>query len=105
MPDNPEIDDDSPEVPVDGDEAAADEEFEEDLATVYEARTERLRAYTLFLRATVPRVGITHGPESGREVTLIDDIESARNLAVMAVYQDIRRIAGDGRPNFDAENC
>lgn len=76
----------------------------EDRTAVYEAQTERLKVYATLLRVTVPRIGAATRVEFGRETEIDPDVCSARNLAIMAIFTDIRRIAGfeeSSRPEVD----
>lgn len=95
MPENPEIDDDSEALPVDGDEAEDGvEEFLVGPTIVYDSETERMKVYGSILRATSPRIGAVHGYEAGKEIEIDPDVDSARNLALLAIWSDIRRMAG-----------
>lgn len=86
MPDAPE--------PQDLDDEAPDD-FVTDQAIVFDARTERLKVYASLIRATLPRIGTSSGFE-GREPEIDGDVTTARNLAIEAIFADIRRIAGAG---------
>jgi|GEM_PF-3045820 len=59
----------------------------------YEAETERLRVYATLIRATLPRIGSTLRSEFGREAEIDTDVCAARNLALMGIFAEIRRIA------------
>jgi hypothetical protein len=81
---------DSADELVDEDEALLDEE----LPVVYDAQTERLKVYATLLRVTLPKIGATTRVEFGKEAEIDPDVCSARNLAIMAIFADIRRLAG-----------
>jgi hypothetical protein len=81
---------DSADDLVDDDEALLDE----DLPIVYDAQTERLKVYATLLRVTLPKIGATTRVEFGKEAEIDPDVCSARNLAIMAIFADIRRITG-----------
>jgi hypothetical protein len=62
----------------------------------HEARTERLKVYAILLRATLPRIGASARLELGPAIEIDPDLTTARNLAMEAIFADIRRIAGAG---------
>jgi hypothetical protein len=68
--------------------------FDEELPVVYDAQTERLKVYATLLRVTLPKIGATTRVEFGKEAEIDPDVCSARNLAIMAIFADIRRITG-----------
>ncbi|WP_406699218.1 hypothetical protein V5E97_10110 [Singulisphaera sp. Ch08] len=82
---------------LDADDELVDDEdgsLDDDLPDVYDAQTERLKVYATLLRVTVPKIGATTRVEFGKEAEIDPDVCSARNLAIMAIFADIRRIAG-----------
>lgn len=91
MATDPDLDPDTTDDFVDDDE---DGLLDEELSTAYEAQTERLKVYATLLRVTLPRIGATMRGEFAREAEIDPDVCSARNLAIMAICSDIRRITG-----------
>ena len=90
MTTDPALDADADDDLVDDDDASLDE----DVPAVYDAQTERLKVYATLLRVTVPKIGASTRVEFGKEAEIDPDVCSARNLAIMAIFADIRRIAG-----------
>ncbi|SIN70533.1 hypothetical protein SAMN05444166_0272 [Singulisphaera sp. GP187] len=90
MTTDPALDANADDVFVEDDDAA----LEEEIPDVYDAQTERLKVYATLLRVTVPKIGATTRDEFGKEAEIDPDVCSARNLAIMAIFADIRRIAG-----------
>lgn len=88
--------DDNALEPVPNDNDDHDDTIAADAALVYEAQTERLRVYAVVLRVTLPKPSATAGFDAAADADIDPDVHTARNLALEAVFADIRRIAGLG---------
>jgi hypothetical protein len=85
----------TPETPEEFDDTA-ELEAEFDAVSAYDSHTERLGVYSSLLPVLLPPIGTGKMPEAGEEPKLDRDVRRYRNFALVAIFADIRRIAGDG---------
>lgn len=59
------------------------------------AQTQRLQVYNDLIKALLPRIGAAGRAIGARPIDVDADVESARNLALVAIFADMRRIASE----------